>query len=48
MNSPKNTLEISNGQIHYSEKLTTIRIAEHFKMMHVKFIAKRILYFIIN
>jgi len=34
MNSPKNTLEISNGQIHYSEKLTTIRIAEHFKMMH--------------
>ena len=34
MNSPKNTLEISNGQIHYSEKLTTIRIAEHFKIMH--------------
>jgi hypothetical protein len=30
----KNTLEISNGQIHHSEKLTTIRIAEHFKMMH--------------
>jgi len=31
MNSPKNTLEISKSEIHFSEKLSTIKIAEHFK-----------------
>ena len=34
MNNLKNTLEISNSEIHFSEKLTTIRIADHFKLMH--------------
>ena len=31
MESLKNTLEISKSEIHFSEKLSTIKIAEHFK-----------------
>ena len=32
----KKPLEMSNDFTHYSEKLTTTRIAEHFKMMQVR------------
>ena len=34
MNNSKNTLEISKSRIHFSEKLTTVRVAEHFRLMH--------------
>ena len=32
MESPKKSIEISKTEIHFSEKLSTIRIAEHFKL----------------
>jgi hypothetical protein len=44
MESPKKSIEISKTEIHFSEKLSTIRIAEHFKLNYSSKLTQRINY----